>query len=105
MNPSSVYVDALQAGQRTADTLTSELRDTALKQGWPQDTADGLSIIFTGEGFSIEIAPEVEATVERLEYGTESLEPNPVIRTFSLRPSKIDSLYMSNLQKEAGFTL
>ena len=105
MNPSSVYVDALQAGQRTADILTSEIRATASKQGWPQDAADGLSVVFSGEGFSIEIAPEVSDTVERLEYGTEALEPNPVIRTFSLRPSKIDGLYVANLQKEAGFTL
>lgn len=105
MNQDSIYIDALQAGQKTADTLTSELRDTASKQGWPQEVIQGLSVAFSGDGFSIDVAPDVRDLADRLEYGTESLEPNPVIRNFSLRPSKIDSLYMTNLQKEAGFTL
>lgn len=103
MNKTSLNSIILEAGTATAQTLTEELREKAAAQGWPSEVAAGLSISFSTDGFSVDIDPKVKETADTLEYGTERLEPNPVIRNFTLRSHTMSNAFAENFTKESGW--
>ena len=105
MNTADLKSELLQAGLIAARDLTASLKEKAANQGWPSEAANGLSVSFSDTGFSIDIAPEVSDLVAKLEYGTETLEPNPVIRTFSLRSHTLGNSLASTFGQKLGLDL
>lgn len=103
MNHTSFNSIILKAGTTTAQTLTEQLREKAVSQGWPSEVAAGISINFADERFSVDIDPKVKKTADTLEYGNEKLEPNPVIRTFTLRSHTASEEFAENFIKESGW--
>jgi hypothetical protein len=71
-----------QASEKDCARYTQELRDAAVKAGWPPIVALQLYIVLTNGMFEAKSPPGIAENVERLEHGTESLRPNPVILNY-----------------------
>lgn len=61
---------------------TQGLRDAALKAGWPPVIALQLYVVLVDGMFDFRCPPGIKDTVDRLEYGTESIRPNPAILNY-----------------------
>ena len=103
MTSTSLLSLLAEAGLDTANTLTSQLREQAISKGWPAEVANGISITFDGANFDVVIQPNVQEQANALEYGTEALRPNPVIRNFKLRSQQASGLLAKNFTKESGW--
>ncbi len=78
----------LQAKKKAASEYTPKLRDYAASYGWPKDVSDNLKLTQSGTGHTVSYPQNIREQVLTLEYGTESVPPSPVMRTFM---SKLDS--------------
>ena len=76
---------------RTSE-LTEELKAEATKAGWPNILVSQLSVVVEDGDFSYRYPSELKETVELLEFGTEDVPPNPVLRNF-----------MSNIKNKRPF--
>lgn len=70
---------------QVADRLTTDLRDLANKAGWPSQLVSQLTTVWTGMTWEVRIPNGVRSSVDALEYGTQTVGPNPVIRRFTAR--------------------
>jgi hypothetical protein len=80
------YEQALvQASEQTARRLTSRLRRSAYRSGWPTSIARHLTVRHNDGDFDIHYPESVARKVEDLEYGTQSAPPNAVMQQFRNR--------------------
>ena len=70
---------------QVADRLTTNLRDTTSKAGWPHQLVMGTRVVWTGKTWQIDIDDHARAAVDDLEYGSQARQPNPVLRKFAAR--------------------
>ena len=71
-----------QASEEDCTKHTQGLRDAALKAGWPPVVALQLYVVLVDGMFDVRYPAGIKETVDRLEHGTESLRPNPVILNY-----------------------
>lgn len=74
------------------EDLSGQLQDEATKAGWPIAISTQLGVRVEDGELSVDIPSTIKEQVEILEYGTETVPPNPVIRNFmmTLRKRSID---------------
>jgi len=68
-----------------ADRLTTDLRDTTSKAGWPDFVVSNLRVLWDGSTWRVDIPSTIRETVDDLEYGTQTRTPNPALRRFTAR--------------------
>jgi hypothetical protein len=71
-----------QASEADCDKHTQGVREAALSAGWPPVVAIQLYVVLVDGMFEVRCPPGLKDTVELLEYGTESIRPNPAIRNY-----------------------
>jgi len=81
--------DALKAAierrlSNLSESLTSNLRTTAIAARWPEEIASTLSVIFEDDKVEISYPEESAQEIEDLEYGSTSGIANPVMRLFTM---------------------
>lgn len=82
IDTASMTQGLVQMGEKTARHMTSRLRRSAYERGWPVSVARQLHVRHNDEGFDVEYPNGIKNMVESLEYGTQSVPPNAVIRQF-----------------------
>jgi hypothetical protein len=82
----SKYFNALihKAEEHITEAYSQRLKDHALDYDWPVDIVKGLKIVHNNGDHQIAYPQELEEKILTLEYGTPSIPPSPVLRTFSL---------------------
>jgi hypothetical protein len=77
--------------EETADMatpdLTMKLKERASLANWPAEAVHSLSVVDNAGNLEVYVDPNNQDLVNGLEYGTESIPPNPVIRKFSYEMS------------------
>lgn len=82
------------ASARLTSVLTDALQKKAIDSGWPEEAAKAVSF---DEDLEIQISSEYKEVVDLLEYGTETMTPQPVLRKFK---SEIKDRIMPTLVEE-----
>jgi len=82
----SRYCNALiyQAEEHITEAYTQRLKDHAIDYGWPLDVVGNLKMVHNEGGHQIAYPKHLEDQILTLEYGTPSIPPSPVLRTFSI---------------------
>lgn len=65
--------------------LTRGLRSTAVRSGWPDEVAQGLSVVVKDGQFHIHYPETLASQVEVLEHGDQETPANPVLRRYGAR--------------------
>jgi len=70
-----------------ANQLTNDLRQKALQHAWPIGLIVNMYVRYLPEDdtFDIQYTPGYKQRIEDLEFGTQNVPPNPVIRPFMNR--------------------
>lgn len=83
MRLSEVLSNALVEGASyDSSQVTQRLRAFLVEQGWPMAIATSVSVRNDGGNYIVYYPSNYSKRINDLEYGTESTNPNPAIRTF-----------------------
>jgi hypothetical protein len=85
IDTTSIQQGLVQMGEKTARQMSSRLRRSAFERGWPVAVARHLSVRHADAEFDVVYPSQLKDSVESLEYGTQSVPPNAVIRQFRNR--------------------
>jgi hypothetical protein len=96
---------AEDTAEDTAKFITADLKGLAGKHGWDSKAIAGVSVSYSNSSFSIDVDPEVENDVSRLEYGTERIAPTAVFRKYNSNTKEAEKFFIKNLEKKVGVAL
>lgn len=78
--------------------LTKDLQRLAHERGWPLDVVLKLQVGMTDEGLRVQFPDEVAERVSTLEYGTQDVPPQAVLRIFYDRLPHLAEIYAAPLE-------
>lgn len=81
----TIEAAAKDAAIKSADRLTSVLRNMAIAADWPSDIVFNLTVKAQDGSLVIDYPEEFEDRINDLEYGQRDQAPNAVLRAFSSR--------------------
>lgn len=96
---------ARNAAYDMAQFITRDIQASATQHGWGKDAVNSTRVVYTGSSYALDIKPEVEQDVMRLEYGTERVAPTAVIRKYSNNTAKAERLFIKSMEKQLGVQL
>lgn len=80
-----------------ADYMTTQLRDNAVRSGWPTEAIEGVSVAFTGSSVALQVRDGAKDAVLTAEYGTQMVRPNAVIRQTANSSNDFEKIFISSL--------
>ena len=92
----SLDLMANHAAKVAVPDLTQEVRSMATTAGWPIEASSALEVIEADGDLTVKILDHATDLVNKLEYGTDEVSPNPVIRKFT---SQLDDRIQDHLHE------
>jgi len=96
---------ARKSAKNAANLMTSDIQQSALENGWPEDVAYSTKVTFQNNKYKVNVSKKFNSQALDFEYGTTKSRPTAVLRKYSNNTSKIESSIVKGLEKELGWRL
>jgi len=96
---------ARKIANQTSLLMTSDLRQSAMDNGWGAEVASNTHVMYDGKSYLIDVRSDLESQAMDLEYGTPSTRPTAAIRKYSNNTQDAENAFVTALEKELGVDL
>jgi len=86
----------------TVVEVNEELRQHLIDSNYPPKAADSVQVFHDGDDLDFRFEGAGADTAQTIEYGNEKTPPQGSIRKFFNDTSRIEEIYMKNLEKSLG---
>jgi hypothetical protein len=97
------YKNAITAaGPDAAKLMTAQMRKEATDSGWPSNIVNAISVKYTNNGFDFNVPKKYQESVDNLQYGNSTNQPNRVFHRVANRTEEVETFLIQNAYKRLG---
>ena len=96
---------ARKIANQTSLLMTSDLRQSAMDNGWSTEVASNTHIMYDGKSYLVDVRSDLESQAMDLEYGTPDTRPTAAVRKYSNNTQDAENAFITGLEKELGVAL